>query len=235
MIIFWVSGPGRLYNRAANDPAAWRAGLEGFFDADGFLRWLAANAVMQNWDVYGNAPHNYYLYGDPGDDARLHWIPWDHNETFKDGGGVKQPLPLDMASVGDDWPLIRYLLDDEGYRLKYKAYLLQFVQDVFIPDAMILQYSMYYDMLKEYAYGEEPPYTFLGSDGTDVSYRTAAQVMASLSEEAGAAFSFNNQQITNVLMQNVADDAAKTALTAAIGMFVYQVDDACMYVCTEGE
>jgi len=77
--------------------------------------------------------------------------------------------------------------------------------------------------------------TFLGSDGTDVSYRTAAQVMASLSEEAGAAFSFNNQQITNVLMQVVADDAAKTALTAAIGMFVYQADDACMYVCTEGE
>ena len=28
--------------------------------------------------------------------------------------------------------------------------------------------------------------TFLGSDGTDVSYRTAAQVMASLSEECGA-------------------------------------------------
>lgn len=35
--------------------------------------------------------------------------------------------------------------------------------------------------------------TFLGSDGTDVSYRTAAQVLASLSGEAGATFSMNDQ------------------------------------------
>lgn len=40
--------------------------------------------------------------------------------------------------------------------------------------------------------------TFLGSDGTDVSYRTAAQVLASLSGEAGAAFSFNSQNLTGV-------------------------------------
>jgi hypothetical protein len=40
--------------------------------------------------------------------------------------------------------------------------------------------------------------TFLGSDGTDVSYRTAAQVMASLSGAAAASFSFNSQALTNV-------------------------------------
>ena len=39
--------------------------------------------------------------------------------------------------------------------------------------------------------------TFLGADGTDVSWRTAEQVMASLSGEAGAAFSFNSQGIIN--------------------------------------
>lgn len=40
--------------------------------------------------------------------------------------------------------------------------------------------------------------TFLGSDGTDVSYRTAAQVMASLSGEAAATFDFNSQDLTGV-------------------------------------
>jgi len=35
--------------------------------------------------------------------------------------------------------------------------------------------------------------TFLGSDGTDLSYRTAAQVLASLSGDAGATFSWNDQ------------------------------------------
>ena len=62
-----------------------------------------------------------------------------------------------------------------------------------------------------------------------------AETMAALSGGATAAFSFNNQQITNVLMQVVANDAAKTALTAALGMFVWQTDDACVYVCSEGE
>ena len=40
--------------------------------------------------------------------------------------------------------------------------------------------------------------TFLGSDGTDLSYRSAGQVMASLSAEAAATFSFNNQDLTAV-------------------------------------
>jgi len=48
--------------------------------------------------------------------------------------------------------------------------------------------------------------TFLGSDGTDISYRTAAQVMASLSGEAGAAFSINSQSITDVGSIVVNDD-----------------------------
>ena len=39
---------------------------------------------------------------------------------------------------------------------------------------------------------------FLGTDGTDPSWRTAAQVLASLSSEAGAAFSINSQNITDL-------------------------------------
>jgi hypothetical protein len=62
-----------------------------------------------------------------------------------------------------------------------------------------------------------------------------AETMAALSGGAAAAFSFNNQQIQDALMHIVADDAAKTALTAAVGMFVWQTDDACVYICTEGE
>ena len=40
--------------------------------------------------------------------------------------------------------------------------------------------------------------TFLGADGTDPSWRTAAQVMASLSGEAAAPFSMNDQNITDL-------------------------------------
>jgi hypothetical protein len=77
------------------NPAAWRAGLEASFDVDGFLRWLAVNSLIANWDSYGTMAHNYYLYGDPGDGGRLHWIPWDHNMSFAVGpGGIGGPRGL---------------------------------------------------------------------------------------------------------------------------------------------
>ena len=66
------------------DAAAWRAGLEAVFDVDHFLRWLAVNTALLNWDSYGALAHNYYLYGDPAQKGRLRWIPWDHN--FSLGG-----------------------------------------------------------------------------------------------------------------------------------------------------
>jgi spore coat protein H len=62
--------------------AAWRANLERHFDVDLFLRWLAVNQVVDNWDSYGRFAHNYYVYADPGRNGRLVWIPWDNNYAF---------------------------------------------------------------------------------------------------------------------------------------------------------
>lgn len=103
------------------DAAAWREGLEATLDVDGFLSWLAVNTLVQDWDTYGNMTHNFYLYGAPDDGGRLHWIPWDHNEAFVGGsGGVRPPLSLPLDEVGDDWPLIRALMDDAEYAARYR-------------------------------------------------------------------------------------------------------------------
>jgi hypothetical protein len=69
------------------DRRAWRAGLEATFDVDLFLRWLAVNSVIDNWDVYGTMSHNYYVYGDPAKKGQLRWIPWDNNEALGRSGG----------------------------------------------------------------------------------------------------------------------------------------------------
>jgi hypothetical protein len=71
----------------APDPASWRSALEARFDVDLFLRWLAVNTAIENWDAYGAMPHNYYLYGDPTKSGRLRWLPWDHNMAFGAGPG----------------------------------------------------------------------------------------------------------------------------------------------------
>jgi spore coat protein H len=130
-------------------PAAWRANLERHFDVDLFLRWLAVNQVVDNWDAYGRFAHNYYLYADPGRNGRLVWIPWDNNYAFgliplvAKLAGIAQrgappapqgPVPagVPMAASNDDvffknigkeWPLISGLLADPVYMSRYRAHL----------------------------------------------------------------------------------------------------------------
>ncbi len=140
-------------------PDQWKSDLNAVFDVDVFLKWLAANTVMQNWDTYGIMTHNYYLYNNP-DNSKLTWIPWDNNEALQNGkqGGA---LSLSLTEVGNNWPLIRYLMDVEAYEEQYKSYTLQFIDEVFIPSHMVATYDIYYELLKEYAYDEVAGYTFI--------------------------------------------------------------------------
>ena len=140
----------------------WKSNLESALDVDGFLKWLAANTVMQNWDTYGKMTHNYYLYNNP-DNSLLTWIPWDNNEALQDGkmGGA---LSLSLSEVGNEWPLIRYLMDIDEYEQIYKEYTQQFIDEVFITSDMVAKYSSYYELLKEDAYSEESGYTYINYD-----------------------------------------------------------------------
>lgn len=142
----------------SSDPGAWRARLEQTLDVDGFLRWLATNQLAQNWDVYGVLPHNYYLYAD---DRRgvLTWIPWDNNMSLQEritvpgldvtvpqnpqaGGRVFQAEgfgragSLSQEEVGDDWPLIRFLLDDEVYAARYRELVAEVAGGAFSVERM---------------------------------------------------------------------------------------------------
>ena len=143
-------------DQRTNDPAAWRTNLESIFEVDSFLEWLAINAVIQNWDAYGAMSHNYYLYNDP-DTGQLTWISWDHNEAMsaRMGGGGRGPggrnVSLDKADVGDNWPLIRYLLDDPVYYEQYADYLSQTVEGPFDADHMAETYRTLADLIAPYA------------------------------------------------------------------------------------
>ena len=145
-----------------SDINSWKNALESTFDVDNFLKWLAANTVIQNWDTYGIMTHNYYLYNNP-ETQLLTWIPWDNNEAFQEGkqGGA---LSLSFTEVGSNWPIIRYIINQPEYEEQYEAYLQQFIDEVFVPESMNQIYSNYYNLLKEHAYKEESEYTFIYSD-----------------------------------------------------------------------
>lgn len=136
------------------DPAAWRAELEAQFDVDGFLEWLAISAVIEHWDAYGSMTHNYYLYNNP-ETGQITWITWDHNETLSSiAGGRNRSVSLDKAEVGENWPLIRFLLDDPIYYELYINYLSETVAGPINPDQMAETYQSIANLIAPYAAAE---------------------------------------------------------------------------------
>lgn len=143
-----------------SNPTAWKTGLEATFDVDGFLKYLAVNNTIQNWDTYGKMTHNYYLYNDPAM-GKLRWIVWDNNEAFASGSGMKTPLSLAMTEVGTDWPLINFLINNSDYETTYKAYVKSFANSSFVTSRMGTIYSDQQNLLTTSAANEETGYTFL--------------------------------------------------------------------------
>lgn len=165
-----------------SDLEAWKTALESKFDVDIFLKWLAANTTIQNWDTYGNMTHNYFLYNNPSSNL-LEWIPWDANEAFQEGK-LSGSLSLELNTVSSNWPLIRYIIDVPEYEEKYKAYLQQFIDENFVPAKMQTLYDSYYLLLKEYAYAEESGYTFLSRSS---AFDTAIETLKSHVKQRNAA------------------------------------------------
>lgn len=144
-----------------NDHNTWKRDLEAVFSVPIFLKWLAANTVMENWDTYGKMNHNYYLYNDPSTN-KLTWIPWDNNESLrpgKQGGGIS----LSLSEVGNGWPLIRFLANDTSYYRIYKNNAGSFVQNHFSASSIQERIDRQALLIRNYAMNEKPGYTFLSS------------------------------------------------------------------------
>ncbi|MBI9039208.1 MAG: CotH kinase family protein [Bacteroidales bacterium] len=149
-------------NKRTSDPATWRTNLESIFDTDVFLKYLAANTVIQNWDTYGRMTHNYFLYNNP-ETNKLTWIPWDNNESLQYGkqGGS---LPLNFSGLSSSqWPLIGYLYADDVYKAKYEYYLQEIIDGAFNVSTIQSKYSTYSTLIEPYATTEIDGYTFLNS------------------------------------------------------------------------
>ncbi len=146
-----------------SDPAVWRAGLEAVFDVDGFLRWLAANTLLQNFDTYGILAHNYYLYADETS-GQLVWIPWDNNMALLSSipmnaqiRAMRRIVPnfgtalsLELDINPNHWPLIGFLLADPVYEAAFVDEVARVSGEVFTPERMIPVYERNFEMLSAY-------------------------------------------------------------------------------------
>ncbi len=141
------------------DPSTWKTSLEMILDVPVFLKWFAANNVLQNWDTYGVMPHNYYLYRNP-DTQLFEWIPWDNNEAL-----VSNPrcLSLSASEVTSQWPILRYLLDDSDYAEQYRQNVHEFATNLFNATRMSPIYDTRAALIQDAVLSENADYTFTSS------------------------------------------------------------------------
>ena len=158
------------------DSATWRDGLESIFNVEEFINYLAVNSIVQNWDTYGVTNHNYYLYTDPVT-GLINWIPWDNNMALQSsprgnarlaapnqnggamnaqqpGGGNQTAPSISLDEVGEKWPLIRYIMDDEVYSHKYAAAVENVISEVFTVEKMTAIYENYAILIEDYVNAE---------------------------------------------------------------------------------
>ena len=136
-----------------SDAATWRTNLETVLDTDVFLKYLAVNTVIQNWDTYGRMTHNYFLYNNPATN-KLTWIPWDNNESLQSGKqGGSHALNFSGLNA-NDWPLIGYLYQDEVYKAKYDTYVKETIEVAFNETSIQALYTSYGALIEQYATSE---------------------------------------------------------------------------------
>ena len=154
-----LNSPDRTTN-----PTLWRANLEKTLYADQYLKYLAVNNTIVNWDAYGAMAHNFYLYNSPT--QKLTWIPWDLNEAMLTTGGGSRAVSLAMTEVAKTWPLLRYVADDAVYYAKYKQYVREFNDNVFTTAKMNALFDQYTNLITPFVNGtekEQKPYSHLAS------------------------------------------------------------------------
>lgn len=146
-----------------SDPAQWRSNLEQKIDMDLYLKYLAANTTLQNWDTYGRMSHNYYLYNNPNS-GKFVWIPWDNNEAFATSGGPSGPLEFDFSSLASTptgpqgdvaWPMIEYIYDDPVYKAQYDQYIDAFIYSSYDVANLSATFNYYHDLIAPYVTGAE--------------------------------------------------------------------------------
>ncbi len=143
-------------------PEFWRHDLDSIFDTDVFLKYLAVNTIVQNWDTYGRMTHNYFLYNNP-ENGKLTWIPWDNNEALQEGKLNGSPN-LNFSDVSSSsWPLIGYLYADDVYKAKYDGFVKETRAGVFNPLTIQAKYSENTILIESYAISERAGFSFLNS------------------------------------------------------------------------
>lgn len=106
--------------------------LQETFVLDDYVKILALDVMMNNWDSYYGQGRNFYLYFDTVEN-KFHWLPWDYNLSFMN---YETELLLGNAEAffGEAYTekiLTKKILENENLRLEYLQNICKLKQEYF--------------------------------------------------------------------------------------------------------
>ncbi len=117
-----------------NDDSEFEDSIATQLQMNNYLRVLAADVLMYNWDSYYEHGRNFYMYYDsiPG---AFQWIPWDYNLAFSE---TTTDIVIEYTGGGpfgsDPKPLVENVMASDVYREMYFNHLCVMIDNYFTLD-----------------------------------------------------------------------------------------------------
>ena len=123
----------------------FRDSISSYLDIDGFLRFIAVNALIVNLDTLLAMPQNYYLHLSK-DTNKFVFFPWDLDISFAGwplGGKPADQMKLSLVHPhsSDAHKLIDRLLAMESVKLRYDKIISQLVEGIFSKEQLIKKFE----------------------------------------------------------------------------------------------
>lgn len=109
--------------------------LEEIFDVDNYIKAIAMDILVSNWDGPIVNKNNFYLYHNPST-GKFTYIPFDLDNTFGIGWGSTDWTETDICEWSDTWgnvdrPLYENILKIKEYKDKLSYYLYEYLLEFF--------------------------------------------------------------------------------------------------------
>lgn len=174
-------------------PDGEKGDIESVLDVDSALKYVAANAVLGNYDSYnGSNAQNYMLYANA--DGKYTVLPWDFNMSFNgfSGGGRRGgensdssqtntdavTASVDIPVLGismEDAPLINNLLKVSEYKERYMEYVNELVDYLENIETRITELS---DLIRPYVEADPTKFYTMEEFEANITYSSTENTNA---------------------------------------------------------
>ncbi len=103
------------------------------FHLDEYLRIVAIDILINNWDSYLDHGRNWYMYHEPRSD-KIHWLPWDYNFAFDrlvDGSNDLDLIQNDLGKI-----LNVRIFNTPEFRTQIMGYMCELLDHNFTSDRL---------------------------------------------------------------------------------------------------